>query len=247
MPTPVGVPSSGGSVIFPKVEASTVPRTSEKFPWTLVPGSSGYEWARCDGDKKEFWRINVFFRHLDRDTHAFQDIYVNTNYSRNVNPNYSKFRNVYNKWVLQFARRQDADYTQKVARVHWNAAERCALYTAINAFCASFGIEKFGFAADCKLSSEQLQIMADAVNATPNHSRLDPRGIDAVRGQISSAHNKSQPKTRQFSDSWPRAPTSAPELLAAKQSRRLSESPRLRFRFQSSQCTLKWRSPLPRL
>jgi hypothetical protein len=105
VPTPVSVPSSGGSVIFPEVEASTVPRTPKKFPWTLAPGSSGYEWTRGDGDKKEFWRISVFFRRLDRDTYAFQDICVNTNYLRNFNPNDGKFKNVYNNWILQFARR----------------------------------------------------------------------------------------------------------------------------------------------
>lgn len=98
------------------------------------------------------------------------------------------------------ARRQDANYTQKVARVHWNAAERCALYTAINVFCAKFGIQNFGFATECKLSTKQLQIMADAVNAVSNPSGLDPRGIDAVRGQITSARNKSPPKNKAVFD-----------------------------------------------
>lgn len=42
--------------------------------------------------------------------------------------------------------------------------------------------------------------MADAVNAVPNPSRLETRGIDAVHGQISSAHNKSQPKNKAIYD-----------------------------------------------
>lgn len=200
IPMPADVPSSGDSVIFPNVEASTVPRTPKSSPWTPVPGSAGYEWTRGEGDEKKAWRINIFFRRLSRDTHAFEDIYVNVNHLKNVDPNNSTFRTVYNKWVLQIARRQDANYTQKVARVHWNAAERRALYTAINAFCARFGIHRFGFADECKLSTNALQMMADAVNAAPNPSRCDARGIDAVRGQITSAHNKSPPKNKAVFD-----------------------------------------------
>lgn len=47
----------------------------------------------------------MFFRRLDRDTYAFQDIYVNVGHLRNVDPNDKNFRKLYNKWVLQFARR----------------------------------------------------------------------------------------------------------------------------------------------
>ncbi|KAF3031871.1 hypothetical protein E8E12_000947 [Didymella heteroderae] len=210
------VHSSSGSVIFPDVEDSTVPRTLKSSPWTPVPGSSGHEWIRGEGDKRETWRINIFFRRLDQDTHAFEDIYVNVNHLKNVNPNDKKFRASYNKWVLQFARRQDANYTQKVARVHWNTAERRALLAAINTFCSKFGIHKFDFVEGCRMSTEQLQLMADAVNAAPNSSRLEPRGVDAVRGQITSAHNKSQPKNKAIFDLLVKALTSAPACLAVK-------------------------------
>lgn len=44
IPEVVSAPANGsyggGSVIFPDVEASKVPRTSKNFPWTVVPGSS---------------------------------------------------------------------------------------------------------------------------------------------------------------------------------------------------------------
>ncbi|KAJ4381703.1 hypothetical protein N0V86_003067 [Didymella sp. IMI 355093] len=200
VPAPANISSSSGSIIFPDVEASTIPRALRGSPWTPISGASGYEWTRGDGDKKKTWRINVFFRRLDRDTYAYQDMYVNTNLLKSVDPNNKQFRTAYNKWVLQFARRQDASYTQKVARVHWNAAERRALFTAINVFCSKFGIHKFGVVEECRLSAEQLQLMADAVNASPNPSRSEPRGVDAVRGQITSAHNKSQPKNKPIFD-----------------------------------------------
>jgi hypothetical protein len=200
VPAPANTSRGSGSIIFPGVEASTVPRALRGSPWSPIPGTSGYEWTRGDGDKKKTWRINVFFRRLDRDTYACQDVYVNTNLLKSVDPNNKQFRNAYNKWVLQFARRQDAGYTQKVARVHWNAAERRALFTAINVFCSKFGIHKFGFVEGCRMSAEQLQLMADAVNASPNPSRSEPRGVDAVRGQITSAHNKSQPKNKAIFD-----------------------------------------------
>jgi len=180
------------------IQASKIPRSKNSSPWTLVPGSSDYEWTRGEGRNKQTWRVNVFFRRLDRRTFAFQDIYVNTKLSRNVDPNDKDYHAAYNKWILQIARRQDATYTSDVARVHWIAAERRALNTAINTFCVKFGIHSFGFAAECKLSTEQLQIMADAVNAVPNPSRLEPRGIDAVRSQITSDHNNSHPKNREI-------------------------------------------------
>lgn len=52
----------------------------------------------------------------------------------------------------------------------------------------------------CKLDTDRLRIMADVVNAAPNPSRREPLGIDAVRGQISSAHNKRQPKNKAIFD-----------------------------------------------
>ncbi|KAF3050413.1 hypothetical protein E8E11_005337 [Didymella keratinophila] len=164
--------TGSGSIVVPSIQASKIPRSKNSSPWTPVPGSSDYEWTR--------------------------DIYVNTKLLRNIDPNDKDYHAAYNKWVLQIARRQDATYASDVARVHWIAAERRALYTAINIFCTKFGIHRFGFAAECKLSTEQLQIMADAVNAVPNPSRLEPRGIDAVRSQITSAHNKSHPKNKEI-------------------------------------------------
>ena len=200
VPIPANTCTDPGSIIVPDVEVSKVPRTKKGLSWVPVPGTSCYEWTRGDGDQQEKWRIVVFFRRLSRDTNKYQDIYINTNMLNSVDPNNKKFRTSYNKWILQFARRRDATYTQKVARVHWNIAERRALYAAINVFCAKFGINKFGFSEDCKLSTRQLQLMADAVNTAENSLRTAPRGVDAVRGQIISAHDKAQPKNKAIFD-----------------------------------------------
>lgn len=200
VPAPANACTDPGSIIVPDVEASKVPRTKKGMSWAPVPGTSRYEWTRGDGDQQEVWRIVVFFRRLSRDTNKYQDIYINTNMLNSVDPNNKKFRTSYNKWILQFARRRDATYTQKVARVHWNVAERRALYAAINAFCNKFGINKFGFSDDCKLSTKQLQLIADAVNTAENSLRTAPRGVDAVRGQIISAHDKAQPKNKAIFD-----------------------------------------------
>lgn len=189
-----------GGIIFPDVETSKVPRTKRTSPWIPVHSNSKYEWSRGEGDQKETWRVNIFFRRLDRETHAFRDIYANTNILNNVDPNDKRFRTSYNKWILQFARRRDAAYTPKVVRVHWSIAERRALYTSINTFCAKFGIHRFGFADGCKLSTKQLQLMANAVNSVPNPHRVTPRGVDAVRGQIATAHDKPQPKNKEIYD-----------------------------------------------
>ncbi|KAH6633238.1 hypothetical protein C7974DRAFT_471429 [Boeremia exigua] len=196
IPAPADASNEPGSLIFPDVGTSKVPRTRKGSPWTRVPGQSRYEWTRGEGDQKEMWRINIFFRRLRRDTFEFEDIYVNTKILETVDPNNKRFRTSYNKWVLQFARRRDATYTQKVVRVHWSVPERRALYAGINTFCAKFGIHRFGFTEDCKLSTRQLQLLADAVNATQNPLRLVPRGVDAVRGQIVSAHDRAAPKNK---------------------------------------------------
>lgn len=199
---PVGEASS---IIVPDVEASKIPRTKKGSPWVPVPGTSQCEWTRTKGGQQQMWRVNIFFRRLDRDTHAYRDMYINTNMLNNVDPNDKTYRTAYNKWILQFARRRDATYTQKVARVHWSVAERRALYTGINTFCAKFGIQRFGFTEECKLTTRQLQLLADRVNAVPNPARTAPRGVDAVRGQIISAHDKAQPKNKAVFDLMARA------------------------------------------
>lgn len=188
--------AKSGSIIFPDVETSKVPRTKRAAPWKPVPGTSRYEWTRGDGDSLESWRVNMFLHRLQRGTYAYQDIYINTNVLNNVNPNDKTFRTLYNKWILQFARRRDATYTQKVVRIHWSVSERHALYTSINKFCTDFGIDKFGFSDGCELGTKQLQRMADFVNTVPNSSRTMPRGVDAVRGQIVSSHDRPQPKNK---------------------------------------------------
>ncbi|KAF9700310.1 hypothetical protein EKO04_001440 [Ascochyta lentis] len=227
MPAPANTSDEPGSIIVPDVETSKVPRTKKGSPWVPVPGTSRHEWVRGTGDQQETWRIVIFFRRLTRDTYAYQDIYINTNMLNNVDPNDKRFRTSYNKWILQFARRRDAMYTQKVARVHWSVAERRALYTAINTFCAKFGIHRFGFTEDCKLSTAQLQLMADAVNAAPNPLRVAPRGVDAVRGQIISAHDKAQPKNKAIFDLTARAIALRARLATGEAVSRAQRKPRL--------------------
>jgi hypothetical protein len=205
VPAPANASNTRGSIIVPDVEKSKVPRTKKGLPWTPIPGTSRYEWTRGVGDQQETWRVVIFFRRLDQATHRYQDIYINTNMLNKVDPNDKRFRTSYNKWILQFARRRDATYTQKVARIHWSVPERRALYTAINAFCAKYGIHHFGFSPGRKLTTKQLQLMADAVNAAPNPLRVVPRGVDAVRGQIVSAHDKAQPKNKAIFDLLNRA------------------------------------------
>ncbi|KAJ4344332.1 hypothetical protein N0V95_006123 [Ascochyta clinopodiicola] len=227
VPAPANASDEPGSIIVPDVETSKVPRTKKGSPWVAVPGTSQHEWTRGANEQQETWRVVIFFRRLNRDTHAYQDIYVNTNMLNNVDPNDKRFRTSYNKWILQFARRRDAMYTQKVARVHWSVAERRALYTAINTFCAKFGIHRFGFTEDCKLSTAQLQLMADAVNAAPNPLRVTPRGVDAVRGQIISAHDKAQPKNKAVFDLTARAVALRARVTAGEAVPRAERKPRL--------------------
>lgn len=205
VPAPANASADPGSIVVPDVETSKVPRTIKGKPWVPVPGTSRYEWMRGTGDQQEFWRIVIFFRRLNFDTHEYEDMYVNTNMLSSIDPNDQRFRLYYNKWILQFARRRDSTYSSKVTRIHWTVGERRALYTAINTFCAKFGINRFcfeqtPFTEGGKLTTKQLQLMADAVNAAPNPLRTAPRGIDSVRGQIITANDKTQPKNKAIFD-----------------------------------------------
>lgn len=183
---PATLCTKSGSTIYPDVETSKIPRKKKGATWTPIPGASKHAWTRG----KDTWSLHVFFIRLHRDSNTYQDTNSNTPLlvRDTINPNDPSFRRKDNKWILQFARRRATDYAWQVSRVHWSPSERRALYTAINTFCARHGIHNFGFTDTCKLDATQLQRMADQINLAPNPARTVARGVDAVRGQIISAH-----------------------------------------------------------
>jgi hypothetical protein len=143
--------------------------------WTRAAGAHGPEvvWTPC-----------IMFRRLDSETGEYLQPYVNVERLHNIDPNDKDWSYAYNKWLDQIKRRRDSTYEQVVLKHHWSHAERAALYEAINAFIAKSGLHSFDSGYD--MSNKDIQVMTDAVNNVGGMGR----GIDAVRGQITSSHGR---------------------------------------------------------
>jgi hypothetical protein len=152
--------------------------------WTRQ--ASGEIWTRpgLDGKEIEVWEPIVVFRRFNATTQKYEQIYINLSKLKNVDPNDKMYQYAYNKWIDQIRRRRDGTYVQVVNKDHWTHAERRALYAAINAFVRKAGLRNFGFGSDVTMNQKDIQVMTDAVNTVGGKNRH----VDAVRGQISSAH-----------------------------------------------------------
>jgi hypothetical protein len=152
--------------------------------WTRQ--ASGEIWTRpgLNGEGIDVWEPIVVFRRFNATTQKYQQIYINLSKLDNVDPNDKMYQYAYNKWIDQIRRRRDGTYVQVVNKDHWTHAERRALYAAINAFVRKAGLRNFGFGPDVAMNQKDIQVMTNAVNTVGGKNRH----VDAVRGQISSAH-----------------------------------------------------------
>ncbi|KAH8730840.1 hypothetical protein GQ44DRAFT_768010 [Phaeosphaeriaceae sp. PMI808] len=158
----------------------------QAFEWTYQPVQG--HWTRPAGrdQPNEVWRPIIFFRRFDARTHKYEEAYTSIAKLRNVNPNDKKYMYAYNKWIDQIRRRRDSKYNKVVIKDHWTIIERCALYAAINSFVRKSGLHNLGFGQGFKMGQKELRTMADTVNRVGGKARK----IDAVRGQIMTAHEK---------------------------------------------------------
>ncbi|KAF2994345.1 hypothetical protein E8E13_000221 [Curvularia kusanoi] len=230
-PKPLNTPptlSIPGSTIFPSVSTAKIPRTLSNTPWTPLPGSQNHTWTRGGGDdgnsNSEIWRVTMFFRRLSRTAHTHTETYHSARAVLETDPNSTRFRSWYNKWILQFARRHDNAYTQRVTRVHWSAAERRVLYAQINAFCARHGLHRFSV-RDGGLLKAQRDDMAAAVNKVQNPRRSEPRNADAVRSQIASARGGDSPKNKPVFEALRRAEDVRRRIAAGERVERAEQYP----------------------
>lgn len=175
------------SLFFPDLTTYKVPhrpharKSVPHIPWIKT---SAWRWERTVDGKTEIWSPNFVFRRFNARTHKYEKIYVCEKRVNNVDPNDKGWMYGYNKWIDQIKRRSDSSYVQEKRRDHWTVPEICAMYTGINDFLHTNGIDAYH-----GITTASLQKILDAINAVGNKNR----GIDALRGQMSSAHKLKNP------------------------------------------------------
>ena len=192
------------SVFFPDLESRKVPKKDKEkksdvvVRWNKV---AAFRWERNFKGNHEVFTPSIALRRFNARTHAYEVSIIYTRYTlqheltahfrivqhihigisklKDIDPNDKVWKDAYNKWIDQISRRSNADYEKKKTRDHWTAGEICAMYTAINAFIHDNGIDAYD-----TMTSADLQAITDAINAVGGKAR----GLDALRGQITSAH-----------------------------------------------------------
>ncbi|CAN9175906.1 unnamed protein product [Alternaria alternata] len=170
------------SVFFPDLESRKVPKKDKEkksdvvVRWNKV---AAFRWERDFKGNHEVFTPSIALRRFNARTHAYEHIHIGISKLKDIDPNDKVWKDAYNKWIDQISRRSNADYEKKKTRDHWTAGEICAMYTAINAFIHDNGIDAYD-----TMTSADLQAITDAINAVGGKAR----GLDALRGQITSAH-----------------------------------------------------------
>jgi hypothetical protein len=173
---------AGASIFFPDLDSRKVPKKDKEkksdvvVRWNKV---GEHRWERTFKGKHETFTPSIALRRFNARTHAYEHIHVGTSKLKNIDPNDKTWKDAYNKWIDQISRRSNADYQKKKTRDHWTVGEICAMYTAINAFVHENGIDAYD-----AMSTADLTTITDAINAAGGKGR----GLDALRGQITSAH-----------------------------------------------------------
>lgn len=145
-------------------------------PWTRV---STWRWKRTADDETEFWTPKFVFRRFHARTYKYEGIYVGETQIKNIDPNNKAWVSAYHKWINQIKRRSDSNWVHEKRRDHWTVPEIRAMYNGINSFLHTNGIDAYH-----GISNVSLRPILDATNAAGNNNR----GMDALRGQLSSAH-----------------------------------------------------------
>ncbi|EUC50027.1 hypothetical protein COCMIDRAFT_1220 [Bipolaris oryzae ATCC 44560] len=171
-----------GTLFVPELTAYKVPQklkagnNATYSPWTKA---STWRWKRTADDETEFWTPRFVFRRFHARTHKYEGIYVGETRIKNIDPNNRAWVSAYNKWISQIKRRSDSSWVHEKRRDHWTVPEICAMYNGINEFLHINGIDAYH-----GMTNVSLRPILDAINAAGNKNR----GMDALRGQLSSAH-----------------------------------------------------------
>ncbi|KAF1831936.1 hypothetical protein BDW02DRAFT_504134 [Decorospora gaudefroyi] len=171
-------------IFLPDLDEAKVPRkyktkrSNDEPKWI---NTGAYSWERTSGDNHEVWDATFVFRRFNARTHKYEHCYFAEKKMENIDPNNKAWVYAYNKWLDQINRRSNAEYQQKKSREHWTATEISAMYDGLNAYIRTNGIDAFH-----RMSNADLQTIVDGINTAGNKNR----GLDALRGQINSAHER---------------------------------------------------------
>ncbi|KAI4916572.1 uncharacterized protein J4E92_009076 [Alternaria infectoria] len=170
------------SIFFPDLESCKVPKKDKEkksnpvVEWNKV---SENRWERTFKGINEVFTPSIALRRFNARTRAYEHVHVNQSKLTNIDPNDKKWKDAYNKWIDQISRRSNAAYEKKKNRDHWTVPEICAMYTGINDF-----VHTKGFDAYDTITTVDLSKIVEAINKAGGKNR----GLDALRGQITSAH-----------------------------------------------------------
>ncbi|CAA9956674.1 hypothetical protein PTMSG1_00282 [Pyrenophora teres f. maculata] len=187
-----------GDCIFPlSLEGSKVQRKYKEQHDSSEPRwvkSAGNCWVRTYEGKTDVFTPKIVHRRFNARTHVYEQVYFSKPKLNNIDPNDKQWLYAYNKWLDQIMRRSDADYVQNKLREHWKQEEICAMYTAFNAFFHTNGIDAYAH-----MSNQDLQDIMNQVNAAGHRNR----GLEALRGQMNSAHGRKNPSMAYLRDNLP--------------------------------------------
>jgi hypothetical protein len=170
------------SIFFPDLESCKVPKKDKEKKSDIVVRWNKVEencWKRTFKDKHEVFTPTIALRRFNARTHEYEHIHIGLSKLKDIDPNNKKWKDAYNKWIDQISRRSNAAYQKKKSRDHWTIPEICAMYTGINNFIYKNGIDAYD-----TVTTADLTTIVDAVNVIGGKNR----GLDALRGQITSAH-----------------------------------------------------------
>ncbi|KAI4658282.1 uncharacterized protein J4E79_007264 [Alternaria viburni] len=169
-------------IFFPDLESCKVPKKDKEkknnpvVEWNKI---SENRWERTFKGIHEVFTPSIALRRFNARTRAYEHVHVGQSKLTNIDPNDKKWKDAYNKWIDQISRRSNAAYEKKKNRDHWTVPEICAMYTGINDF-----VHTKGFDAYDTITTADLAKIVEAINKAGGKNR----GLDALRGQITSAH-----------------------------------------------------------
>ena len=170
------------SIFFPDLESCKVPKKDKEkknnpvVEWNKV---SENRWERTFKGINEVFTPSIALRRFNARTRAYEHVHVGQSKLTNIDPNDKKWKDAYNKWIDQISRRSNAAYEKKKNRDHWIVPEICAMYAGINDFVHTKGLDAYD-----TITTADLSKIVEAINKAGGKNR----GLDALRGQITSAH-----------------------------------------------------------
>lgn len=169
-----------------KVPSKNRPNARNNHQPSVFTKQADGSWTRLSGqgEPDDVWKPVYIFRRFDTVTHRYEEAYINLPRLENIDPNDKAWMLAYNKWIDQFFRRRDSNYTRSTIKDIFTTTERRVMMSAVNDFVREAGVHNFGFGTDASLATADLKKITEKVNAVGGMNR----SVDAVKKQLSQSH-----------------------------------------------------------